>query len=126
MNQFGRKCILVLYTGAAGLDLSQFRIKFSVQAADIESPNNAWIRVYNLSSDTMHQVATQGEYTSVSLSAGYEEGNFGVIFQGTIKQYRIGKENTTDSYLDIFAADSDVEFNQTFVPSDKTICVLFP
>lgn len=98
------------------LDLSQFRIRFSIQNADIESPNSAFIRVYNLSQQTVKKVT--GEFDSVILNAGYENGNYGVIFQGTIKQFRTGRElNATDTFLDILASDGDIGYNQGLVNS---------
>lgn len=112
-NQFGRKLGLVLYTGAKGIDLSEMQVKFHIQNADVESPNNAVIRVYNLAQSTVDQV--KGEYSQVSLQAGYENGNYGVIFQGSIKQFRVGKENAVNSYLDILAADGDIGYNQGII-----------
>lgn len=112
IEQFGRKASLVLVQGDGGLDLSQLRFRFNVKAMDAESPTNAEIRVYNLSDDTVKRI--RGEYSRVVLQAGYE-GNFGVIFDGTIKQYRIGRENGTDTYLDILAADGDTAYNFALV-----------
>lgn len=107
-EQFGRRASLIVAAGAAGLDLSEFHFKFQISAADQESPNAATIRIYNLSAATM--LSMRGEYTRVVLQAGYES-SFGVIFDGTIKQYRIGKENATDTYIDILAAENDLEYN---------------
>lgn len=95
------------------IDLSAFRIRFNVNNADIESPNSASIRVYNLSRDTLKHI--RGEFSEVILNAGYENGNYGIIFRGTIKQFRFGRENATDSYLDIFASDGDIGYNQGVV-----------
>ena len=95
------------------MDLSEFRIKFTTQNADVESPNSCSIRVYNLSRDTLRTI--RGEYSSVVLNAGYEGGNYGVIFKGSIKQFKIGRENATDSYLDIYASDGDIGYNQGIV-----------
>ena len=114
-NQFGRRISLLLSSVDKVLDLSEFRIKFNVQAADVQIPNAAEIRVYNLSAGTVRQIQAKGEFSEVTLSAGYSDGNFGVIFSGTIKQYKIGRENATDSYLDIFASDGDELYNQGFV-----------
>jgi hypothetical protein len=94
------------------LDLSQFRVTFEVQNADIESPNNAVIRVYNLAYSTAARI--RKEYSGVLLNAGYEDGNYGIIFRGTIKQFKLGRENGTDWFLDIFAADGDIAYNQGF------------
>lgn len=116
-DQWGRKVGLFLMknlstTADTLLDLSQFHIRFNVQNADVESPNNATIRVYNLSKETLFKISRSGEYSGVVLNAGYEGGNYGVIFRGSIKQFKIGRENATDSYLDIYAADGDIAYNQ--------------
>lgn len=84
-DQWIRKIGLILFSKQDGLDLSQFHVRFSVENADVESPNNATIRVYNLSKDTIRQIVQNSEYRSVSLNAGYENGNYGTIFQGQIK-----------------------------------------
>jgi hypothetical protein len=119
-NQYARKASLVVmspssagnnpsaFTPGSALDLSEFRIKFRTAQQDEESPNNCSIRVYNLSPETMRQVSK--EFTRVVLQAGYED-SFGVIFDGTIKQFRIGRESGTDTYLDILAADGDIWYN---------------
>lgn len=112
-EQWIRKASLLVANDTDALDLSELRFAFHVQNADVESPNNAAIRVYNLSPDTTRKITGSGavEYTRVILQAGYEGGNFGVIFDGTIKQFRQGKENAVDSYLDILAADGDIPYN---------------
>jgi hypothetical protein len=112
-TQWIRKVGLILFAGEKGLDLSEFRIRFEVTAADVETPNNAAIRVYNLSQETVQRI--QGEFSEVVLNAGYQNGNYGVIFKGTIKQFKIGRENAIDSYLDILAGDGDIEYNQALV-----------
>jgi len=109
-DQWIRRLGLVVFSGEKGLDLSEFHVRFEIAAADLESPNNASIRVYNLSRETVQKI--RGEFSEVVVNAGYQNGNYGVIFQGTIKQFRIGKENNTDTYLDILAADGDIGYNQ--------------
>lgn len=108
-DQWLRKCTLIVSTGTAGLDLSQMRIRFRTVQSDTETPNHAIIRVYNLSDATARSV--QKEYQEVTLQAGYESGGFGIIFKGTIKQVRRGRESPTDTYLDILAADGDIGYN---------------
>jgi hypothetical protein len=121
--QFGRAASLIVSTGPTstqGLVLSQLsadtpeglRFKFEIEANDVETPNTARIRVYNLSADTVNLV--RQEYSFVILNAGYG-GNMGQIFQGTIKQFRVGKERNVDSFLDIFAADGDIAYNFAIV-----------
>lgn len=111
-NQFGRKVSLVLSTGSKGIDLSKFRIRFNVSNSDFESPGTLAVRVYNLTAETIQVLK---EFQDVTLNAGYEQGNYGIIFQGNIKQYKTGRENNKDNYLDIFAADGDLGFNFGYV-----------
>jgi len=110
--QWIRKVRLTLLSEQEALDLSAFRFTFNASQADYQSPNNCRIRVFNLSQETVKKV--RGEFSEVILEAGYE-GNFGIIFRGTIKQFRIGKENALDSYLDVLAADGDTLYNFGFV-----------
>ena len=115
-TQFGRKVSLVLVDGEKGLDLSTFHFTFQVRQNDLESPANCSIRVYNLSATTAKKI--KGQFSRIVLSAGYD-GGVGVIFDGTIKQFREGRERATDTYLDILAADGDKAYNFSVV--NKTL-----
>ncbi|MFC4421131.1 hypothetical protein [Cupriavidus pampae] len=64
--------------------------------------------MFNVSDATRHRI--EREFGRIVVQAGYE-GNFGIIFDGTIKQVRRGRENQTDTYLDITAADGDSAYN---------------
>jgi baseplate hub protein gp41 len=109
-QQYGRKLSLVIATDSgAGIELSEFRVVFHVMRGDLQNPNQADIRVYNLSRATANKLAA-AEFTQLALQAGYP-GNFGLIFQGTITQARIGRESQTDSYVDFTAADGDEAYN---------------
>lgn len=109
-TQFIRKVgLIVAGAGGSGLDLSQFRVTFKVNQSDFETPNNASIRVWNLSQNTAQQI--RKEFTQVTLQGGYRDGAYGIIHQGTIKQAKIGRNSQTDTYLDIFSADSDEQYN---------------
>lgn len=112
---FGREFSLLLVQGNDAFDLSQMHCRFRTVQADFESPNSLSVRIYNVSNKTLQQVQ---EYSRVVLQAGYP-GNYGVIFDGTIKQFGIGRENAKDTYLDIFASDGDLAYNFAFV--NKTL-----
>jgi hypothetical protein len=112
-TQWIRKLSLQVFNTKQARDLSDFRVRFDVQNADTESPNTAVIRVYNLSPDTIKNI--RDEFGQVQLSAGYQQGNFGLLFQGSIKQFRVGRESATDTFLDIFAADGDIGYNNGVV-----------
>jgi len=112
-SQWIRKIGLQVFNSGQARDLSEFRIRFEVNCADMESPNTAVIRVYNLAPDTIKNIRDQ--FKQVQLSAGYQQGNFGLVFQGSIKQFKIGRENATDTFLDIYAADGDIGYNNAVV-----------
>ena len=123
--QFGRQATLVInrpgqvgnnpsgFVPGAALDLSAFHFTFETRQQDVESPNNCRIRVYNLARSTVDDIRAS-EYSQVILQAGYGQ-SYGVIFSGTIKQYGIGRENSTTTYLDILAADGDIAYNNSWV-----------
>lgn len=108
-KQFKRRVSLVVAADSAGLDLSELHIQFSVKQWDIQTPNTARIRVWNLSEQTAEKV--KKEFTRVILQCGYEGGPLGTIFDGTIIQAKSGKANATDSYLDIVAGDGDQAYS---------------
>lgn len=108
MEQWLRKCSLILGSGADGVDVSALRIAFTVKKTSVQTPNEAELKIYNLSSETAAQI--QREFTHVILQAGYQD-TFAVLFDGTTKQIKTGRENGTDTYLHIFASDGDASYN---------------
>jgi hypothetical protein len=88
-----------------GLDLSQLQCKFEIVGATLTTLKHASIRIYNLAADTAKKI--QDEYTTIALKVGYDGGELSLIFTGLITYVRRGKENATDSFVDIVAADSD-------------------
>lgn len=95
------------------LDLSDLHFTFRTTQADEQSPSTCIIRVFNLAStekqNTVRNII-KGEYSRVVVQAGYQD-NFGIVFDGTIRQYRVGRLNATDTFLDILAADGDIAYN---------------
>ncbi|HET8689332.1 MAG TPA: hypothetical protein VFM18_22205 [Methanosarcina sp.] len=108
MQQWIRQCTLLISGGGSALDVSQMRIVFTVKKTQNETPNQAQIRVYNLSTTTENQIVHEGQ--RVTLQAGYKE-NFGVIFDGDIIQVKKGRENGVETYVEIIASDGDKAYN---------------
>lgn len=107
--QYIRNCtLLVSDNDGDALDLSELHIKFSVKRSNVMTPNVADIRVYNLAEN--YALAIKNEFTRVILQGGYDS-NFGVIFQGNIKQVIISRESAVDTYIDIQAGDGDLAYN---------------
>lgn len=112
-DQYLRKASLIIGENAGdALDLSELRFSFVVKRGDFQTPNSARIRVYNMNPDTMARV--QKEFKRVVLQAGYE-GNYGLIFDGTVVQTRRGRTSQVDTHLDITAADGDAAYNFAYV-----------
>lgn len=113
--QFGRKVSIIVGQGSgSAIELSELRVVYHIKRGDLQTPNSAHVRVYNVSETTKQRI--EREFTRIVVQAGYE-GNFGIIFDGTIKQVRRGRESQTDTYLDITAADGDSAYNFAVVNS---------
>lgn len=100
-------------TPLPAIDLSDLHFRFNIVAADTEAPDRVVIRVYNLGKQTVNTLIQ--EYTGVVLQAGYRNGNYGIVFQGSVTQYHRGKEDNVDSYLEIHASDGDEFYNYGYV-----------
>lgn len=112
-QQFLRRVSLIVGDASGqGLDLSDLHIRFSIWSATTQSPKHTTIRVYNVADSTAKKL--QREFQQVFLQAGYGD-NFGLIFGGAIKQIRKGRENATDTFVDIIAADGDEAYNWSVV-----------
>jgi hypothetical protein len=106
-----------------GIDLSQLRFRFEVRASDVETPNTMYVRVYNAAQQTVNSITA--EFDTVTLTAGYQTGNKGTIFQGNIRQTFEGRERNVDRFLDIAAGDGDFAYissviNKTY-PAGTTL-----
>ncbi|WP_332116087.1 phage protein [Azorhizobium caulinodans] len=111
-QQWLRQVKLVVGNSSEATDLSNMRIRFAVRQGDVATPNNADIVITNLSAATANKI--KKEYNSIVLQAGYS-GNLATIFEGEIVQVRVGRENPTDTYVNVIAKEGHVAFNFGFV-----------
>lgn len=111
-EQYLRKVSVLIGEASKVRDVSDLHCVFSVEAMTINTPKIAYLRIYNLAPETLKEIIDEG--TQLTIAAGYRE-NFSRIFTGQITQSRIGRENGTDTYLDITAADGDKAFNFTLL-----------
>ena len=115
--QWDRKCRLTIQTdvgGAEALDLSKFRIIFNVGQPDVSKPKFAEIYIYNVSMATMNLLSgvdSQKLKTKVIFEVGYADGGLEKLFEGTVFQYRRGRDNPTDTWLCVLAQSSDEVIN---------------
>lgn len=86
-TQFIRKASLVVGDGSNGLDLSELQFKFSVKMAELTHPQYATFRIYNVSNTTLDALKVM-KYNNIIFQAGYQNGNYGLIFIGKVIQGR--------------------------------------
>jgi hypothetical protein len=113
LAQWKRRCSLILADKSGdGLDFSDLRLVFSIVKGEMQTPNTATIKVYNAKPETLAKA--RKEFTRVLLQGGYES-NFGLLFSGTVIQYRMWDENNTDKIFEIWASDGDAAYNHAVV-----------
>ena len=93
------------------VDVSNLRCVFSCEKDTNDTPNYSIITVYNMASKTINSIK-KGD--KVILEAGYENGNYGMIFTGNIVQPMVSRESNTDIALTLVVQDGDVYLNSSF------------
>lgn len=107
---FGRRCrITVSDASGSGLDVSQLRCTFNIVKTIQMQPNTSEITIYNLNAKTENDIMMNGK--RVTIEAGYEGTQYGLIFDGDILQTIRAREDGTTFSLTIIALDSDRPIN---------------
>ncbi len=106
-RQWKRKFRLI----CGGLDVSALRCTFMIEKSVNETPNYSEITIYNLAASTVSQIQAGDE---VILEAGYEDGNFGMIFSGEVVQPIVNREGGVDTRLQLICQDGDAFLNGSF------------
>ena len=112
---FGRKWRLTiqLYRGDSvviGNDPSSgkvvdLHVLFNIEKAILCIQQTSIFTIYNLSADMETDILKNG--FKVTMEAGYQNGPYGQIFTGFIRQPIRGKENATDYYLRLVCMNAD-------------------
>ncbi len=107
---YGRRYRIVVSDKAGNaLNVSQLRCTFSIVKTIQMEPNYSEITIYNLNSETENAIMMNG--SRVTVEAGYEGKQFGIIFDGDMLQTVREKEEGTTYVLTIVALDSDRAIN---------------
>lgn len=107
---YGRRYrITVSDSNGNAFDVSQLRCTFSIIKTMMMEPNSSQIVIYNLNAETENSIIMNG--ARVTVEAGYEGNQFGLIFDGDILQTVRGKEDSATYELTIIALDSDKAIN---------------
>lgn len=107
---FGRRYrITVSDNSGNALDVSDLHCTFNIEKTILMQPNSSVITIYNLNAVTENKIMMSG--VRVTVEAGYEGSQFGLIFDGDILQTIREKENGNTYKLTIVALDSDRAIN---------------
>ena len=113
LQNFGRKIgLLIADASGEALDLSGFRVSFTVEKTGAEQPNTCKLEISNLSDTTVSKLMT-GDLTRIVLQAGYED-NYAVIFDGNIMTVTHVR-NGADFLTSITAGDGDKAYSYAVV-----------
>lgn len=94
------------------LDLSDFRVRFSITQAVLGKPTTADITVYNVSKSTVDRIQVPTNQSvgnrrlKVIIEAGYQDEH-ATIFQGDLWWKSTGRESETDTFMRLIAATGD-------------------
>lgn len=97
--------------GASGFAISELHIQFSVEKADVSSPNTAKIALWNLSPE--HKAALEEKDCVVTLNAGYS-GNTPMVLTGTVTNV-VTEDDGTDQKTTIDVLDGRKELRDSYV-----------
>lgn len=99
-------------SNTAALDLSDYRVRFSISQRVVGKPTTADITIYNVSQSTVDQIQfpTNQEVAhkklKVIIEAGYQNEH-SIIFQGDLWWKSVGRESETDTFMRLIAATGD-------------------
>jgi hypothetical protein len=96
----------------AGLDISNLHCVFKIEKSMSSEPNKSTLRIYNLSPQTRNSI-TSGK--RVTIEAGYEQGQYGLIYDGDVVVVVNSGVNGIDKLTRIIAQDGDLFLNSGFI-----------
>jgi len=101
-------------TGSKALDLSLLDFEFHVDRQWLLVPSIARIKIYNPNDEILNGMK---ELVKVHLEGGYQEPSkqYGDLFNGQINYFKSGRQNATDTYVEIFASEYDTAVNAAVV-----------
>ena len=96
----------------AGTDISNLRCVFSIVKTMSSEPNKSTLQIYNLSEKTRNNISSGKR---VIIEAGYESGQYGLIYDGDIVVVVNSGLNGKDKITQIVAQDGDLFLNSGFI-----------
>ena len=109
--------VLVVDKNNNALDVSDLRCTFMIEKKALQAVNYADITIYNLTGPTEQAIIKEGQ--RVIVEAGYQDGAYGVIFDGDIFQPLWDRENVVDYKLTLHCISGDSFLKQNFIAFSK-------
>lgn len=85
----------------------QLRVTFRAESTVLNYYSTGEITIYNLSADTESDIFKNAK--KVIIEAGYENGAYGVVFSGPVRQPLRGKENGTDYFVRLMCINDTMQ-----------------
>lgn len=107
---YGRKYRIIISDAVGNaFEVTDLRCTYSIVKTMVMEPNMSLIVIYNLSAETENTIMMNS--SRVTVEAGYEGSQFGLIFDGDILQTLRDKPDAATYELTIVALDSDKSVN---------------
>lgn len=112
-RQWLRRWRIIVYPqdGGTGIDVSYLRCVFKIEKNLNETPNYSQIAITNPALSTIENIKPGDK---VTVEAGYENGNYGLIFAGDVVQPYVERDGAVDTNLILVCQDGDVFLNSAF------------
>lgn len=112
-TQYLRKYRLLIMSKNTGeaLDLTDLRLKFSIERALTDEAGVSRISVYNPAVSTFFKIQKGDQ---VLLEAGYEMGDYGLVFTGNVLYTTRRREDGVTTVLELVTRDGDEYLNTAF------------
>lgn len=104
-EQYLRNFSLTVVGLGVSFDLSQLHAEFQINNAIVGTPKWGTIRIWNLGPDKATQIIR--EFQRVDLAVSYGDLDVQTVIKGEIAQVAYGRENATDTFLDLMVQDAD-------------------
>lgn len=104
--------VTVTFFSGQAINVSDQRIRFNFTKNISRTSQFGEVTIYNLSKSTETDLYKNAKM--VTVEAGYQNGAYGMVFQGLVRQPIRGKENGTDYYITLGAIDGDDMMNLGF------------
>ena len=96
----------------AQTDISNLHCIFNITKSMSSEPNKSMLQIYNLSEKTRNSITSGNR---IIIEAGYEQGQYGLIYDGDIVAVINSAMNGIDKLTQIIAQDGDLFLNSAFI-----------